>query len=120
VDPTELDRLHEIGLRTRSRNGSWSSRPIWIVVVAGEPYIRSAFGTRSAWYRRVRADGQADIEVGDETLQVRLEPVDDEALNGRISDAYCAKYSPSWPGPTATLIGTEARATTMRLTSERT
>jgi hypothetical protein len=85
-------------------------------VVAGEPYIRSAFGMRSAWYRRVRADGHADIEVGDGTLQVRLEPVDDEVLNGRISDAYRAKYSPSWPGPTETLIGKEARATTMRLT----
>jgi hypothetical protein len=99
VDTTELDRLHEIGLRTRSSNGSWSSRPIWIVVVASESYIRSAFGTRSAWYRRVRADGHADIEVGNETLQVRLQPVDDEALNGRISDAYCAKYSPPGPAP---------------------
>jgi hypothetical protein len=118
VDPTKLDRLHEIGLRTRSGNGSWSSRPIWIVVVAGEPYIRSAFGTRSAWYRRVRADGHVDIEVGDETLPVRLEPIDDEALNGRISDAYRTKYAPSWPGPTETLIGKEACATTMRLTGE--
>jgi hypothetical protein len=116
MDPTELDRRLEIRLRTRSGNGSWSSRPIWIVVVAGEPYIRSAFGTRSAWYRRVRAMGRADIEVGDETLQVRLEPVDDETLNERISDAYFAKYSPSWPGPTETLIGKEASATTMRLT----
>jgi hypothetical protein len=86
------------------------------VVVAGEPYIRSAFGTRSSWYRRVRADGHAEVEVGDETLRVTLEPVDDEALNGRVSDAYVAKYSPSWPGPTETLIGEEARATTMRLT----
>jgi hypothetical protein len=120
VDPTELDRLHEIRLRTRSSNGSSSSRPIWIVVVAGQAYIRSAFGTRSAWYRRVRAGGHADIEVGDETLPVRLEPVDDEALNARISDAYCAKYSPSWPGPAETLIGNEARATTLHLTTERT
>jgi hypothetical protein len=117
MDPTELGRRHEIALRTRSGNGSWSSRRIWIVVVGGAPYIRSAFGTRSAWYRRVRAGGHAYIEAGDETLRVGLEPVDDEALNGRVSAAYRAKYAPTWPGPTETLIGTEARATTMRVTT---
>jgi hypothetical protein len=115
VDLAELDRVHEVRLQTSREDGSRSSRPIWVVVVAGAPYIRSAFGTRSAWYRHVRADGRAAIEVSDETLEVALEPIDDEPLNRRISDTYRAKYGPSWPGPTETLTGEAAAATTLRL-----
>jgi hypothetical protein len=115
VDADRLARLDQIGLLTRRRDGSFVSRSIWLVVVAGEAYIRSAFGARSAWYRRARREGRVEIEAGEETLVVGLTWIDDEALNARISDTYRAKYSPTWPGPTETLTGVEACATTMRL-----
>src|SRR5712671_5035399 len=44
MDLKQLDESDEITMRTMRRDGSWSSRPIWIVVVNDEPYVRSANG----------------------------------------------------------------------------
>jgi hypothetical protein len=105
-------------MRTPRRDGSWSSRPIWVVVVDGEAYVRSYLGMRGAWYRRVRVDGRAEITMDGQTVAVGLEPVADEALESRISEAYRAKYGSRWPGPTEAMVGAEAVDTTLRVTFE--
>ena len=33
MDVSQLDEAMEITMRTKRKDGSWSSRPIWIVVV---------------------------------------------------------------------------------------
>jgi hypothetical protein len=115
VDAARLDAQDEIVMRTPRRDGSWSSRPIWVVVVDGEAYVRSYLGVRGAWYRRVRVDRRAEITVEGETVPVGLEPVADQALEGRISDAYRGKYGRASPGPTEAMVAAEAVDTTMRL-----
>jgi hypothetical protein len=118
VDAARLDAQDEIIMRTPRRDGSWSSRPIWVVVVDGEAYVRSYRGMQGDWYRRVRVDRRAEITVDGQTVAVGLEPVADEALERRISEAYRVKYGAAWPDPTETMVGAEAADTTMRLVFE--
>jgi hypothetical protein len=115
VNPAELNRVAEIELRTSLAGCSWASRPVWVVVLDGNAYVRSAFGIRSAWYRRVQAGCRTEIKVGASVWAVRLERVTGDDLNRHISDAYQAKYAAAWPGPIKSLVGDEALATTMRL-----
>ncbi|WP_329191678.1 MULTISPECIES: DUF2255 family protein [unclassified Streptomyces] len=112
----DLDRT-EIVLWVRGGGGRWSGRTVWVVVVDGEAYVRSAFGRRSAWYRRVlrRADTEVEVVAG-VRLGVVLRPVAEPALVERVSAAYRAKYGLYWPGPVESMNGEEAAAATLRLT----
>jgi len=111
-----MDRA-EIVLWVRHVNGRWSARTVWVVVLDGEAYVRSAFGRRSAWYRRVLQHADTEVEVVGVRLSVILQPVDDPELVQRVSGAYRTKYGLSWPGPVESMNGHEAAATTMRLTN---
>ncbi|MEU8775482.1 DUF2255 family protein [Streptomyces sp. NPDC048606] len=113
---SDVDRT-EIVLWVRDGAGRWSGRTVWVVVLDGEAYVRSAFGRRSAWYRRVlrRAETQVEASAG-VRLGVVLRPVTDPALVERVSGAYRAKYGLHWPGPVESMNGAEAAATTLCLT----
>src|SRR5438105_948088 len=63
------------------------------------------------------ADGRAAIGVDGQTIDVAAEPEHDQVLNGRISDAFVAKYGESSPGPTEAMVSPEIVGTTLRLTS---
>jgi hypothetical protein len=111
-----LNRSVEVEIRTPRRDGSASSRPIWVVVVDGEAYVRSWLGGRGAWYRRARADGRAALRTGGRTIEVGVEPAADEALNRRVSDAFRAKYGKRSPQSTEEMVTPEVTRTTLRLT----
>ncbi|MEV6394545.1 DUF2255 family protein [Streptomyces sp. NPDC051907] len=111
---TVMDRA-EIVLWVRHTDGRWSARTVWVVVLDGEAYVRSAFGRRSAWYRRVLRHAGTEVEVAGVRLSATLQPVEDPELVQRVSGAYRAKYGLSWPGPVESMNGPEAAATTMRL-----
>jgi hypothetical protein len=118
LDPATLellDRSIEADMLTPRRDGSMSRRPIWVVVVGGEAYVRSYRGEQGAWYRRVRRDGRAALAMDGETLEVTLEPEHGEGVNERVSDAFRAKYSARSPGPTKTMVNAEVSRTTLRL-----
>lgn len=110
-----LDRTKEVDMRTPRRDGSESSRPIWVVVVDGDVYVRSYRGARGAWFRRALADGRATIAVHETTVPVGVEPDHDEQVNRRVSEAFQAKYGEGSPESTATMIDAERSATTLRL-----
>jgi hypothetical protein len=112
-----LDQAVEVEARTPRQDGSISSRPIWVVVVDGEPYVRSYRADRGAWYRRARRDGRLGLAVEDAELDLAAEPVDDEDVNRRVSQAYRAKYGARSPGPTETMVGPEVTVTTLRLSA---
>jgi hypothetical protein len=111
-----LDQSREVEMRTPRRDGSMSSRPIWVVVVDGDAYVRSYRGARGAWYRRALADGSAVLGVGGRTLEVVVEPTADDELNRRVSEAFRAKYGARSPGSTEAMVSPEITRTTMRLT----
>ncbi len=106
-------------MRVRHADGRWSARPIWVVAIDGAAYVRSAFGHRSGWYRRVLAGAETKVQLDGVTVPVRLAPVDEPTLVQRVSGAYRAKYGLSWPGPVQTITGLEAAGTTMRLADAR-
>lgn len=110
-----LAEAEEIVMRVRHADGRWSARPIWVVVIDGVAFVRSAFGHRSGWYRKVLAGAETEVVLDGAAVPVRLAPVDGPALVHRVSAAYRAKYGLSWPGPVQTITAGEAAATTMRL-----
>ena len=111
-----LDQSPEVDMITPRRDGSRSRRPIWVVVVDGDAYVRSYRGGSGAWYRRACADGQAAIGADGRAIDVGVEPVGDEETNHLVSDAFRAKYSERSPGPTETMVNDEVSRTTLRLT----
>jgi hypothetical protein len=90
-----LDESIEVDMVTPRRDGSLSRRPIWVVVVNGNAYVRSYRGESGGWYRRARADGLATIGVDGRALEVRVQPVCDDETNRKVSDAFHAKYTGS-------------------------
>ena len=110
-----LEEADEIEMRTPRLDGTVSSRPIWVVVVDGAAYVRSYQGERGAWYRRVRADGRAEVGVDGEDVAVHVVPASGDALDEQVSDAYHAKYGRSAPGPTEAMVTPPVVATTLRL-----
>ena len=111
-----LDETVEVDMVTPRRDGSLSSRPIWVVVVDGDAYVRSYRGESGAWYRRARADGQATIGVDGGAIEVGVEPVSDDETKRKVSDAFRAKYSERSRGPTETMVNDEVSRTTLRFT----
>jgi hypothetical protein len=112
-----LDAAVEVEAQTPRRDGSVSSRPIWVVVSDGDAYVRSYRGARGAWYRRAKADGALTLVVDATEVRATAEPVDDDEVNDRVSDAYREKYSARSPGPTETMVDDEVSGTTLRLGS---
>lgn len=111
-----LDKSIEVEMLTPRRDGSISARPIWVVVVGGDAYVRSYLGPRGDWYRRARADGGAAIGLDGRTIDVGVQPVSDEDLNRQVSEAYRAKYGASSPESTDSMVTPEVIGTTVRLT----
>jgi hypothetical protein len=111
---TRLAEADEIEMRTPRGDGTPTSRPIWVVVVDHEAYVRSYAGEHGAWYRRVRRDGTAEVGVEGETVAVRAVPTAGEH-DAEISDAYHAKYGRRSPGPTEAMVTPPVVATTLRL-----
>jgi hypothetical protein len=110
-----LEAAEEIEMRTPRGDGSTSSRPIWVVVVDGVPYVRSYAGERGAWYRRARQDGRAELGVEGDPLAVQVAPDHGDELDARVSGAYRSKYGRHWPGPTEAMLTPPVVATTLRL-----
>src|SRR3954453_22141857 len=73
-----LAEADEIEMRTPRADGTASSRPIWIVVVDGAPYVRSYAGERGAWYQHARRDGRVEVGVDGEIVAARAIPAGGE------------------------------------------
>jgi hypothetical protein len=118
LDSSTIDRLDaaiEVDAQTPRSDGSTSSRPIWVVVADGDAYVRSYRGASGAWYRRATADGALTLVVAGDEVRATAEPVDDDDVNDRVSEAYRDKYGARSPGPTATMVNDEVSQTTLRL-----
>lgn len=102
-----LDETDVVAIVTTRANGSPIATPIWSVVVDGVPYLRSAFGPGSWWYRHLLAGRPAAIAMGDGAIAERdrdaaltlpREPAtathvpSDDPVQQRIDDALRDKY----------------------------
>jgi hypothetical protein len=119
LDQEKLDKLDEeieVDMLTPRGDGSVSIRPIWVVVVDGDAYVRSYKGASGAWYQHALTDHRAAIGLDDQTFDVGFEPEHDDQLNERISTAFRQKYEERSPSATEAMVNAEVSATTLRLT----
>lgn len=86
----ESDDLHIAPFR---EDGITYGTPTWIwsVVVDGELYVRAYNGRDSRWYKSAMRERAGRIMAAGIISDVHFDPVDG-TINGRIDDAYRAKY----------------------------
>ena len=107
----EADDLHISPFR---EDGVTYGTPTWIwsVVVDGDLYVRAYNGQKSRWYQAAMKQKKGKISVAGITKEVHFESVDG-AINGRVDEAYRAKYKSSpYLEP---MIGARARSATVKI-----
>lgn len=110
----KLDETKEVDIETRSADGKLHSVVIWIVVVAGVPYVRSVRGPKGRWFRELMARREGALKVGRVRYPVRPTLVADEATNELVGQAIRTKYKTSEASVVA-MVRPEVLATTARL-----
>jgi len=88
-------------------------RPIWVVRVGDDLYVRAAYGAASGWHRAARASGKARIWASGLEKEVAVEDVDEDVFDG-VDAAYRSKYS-RYASIVDSITDAEHRASTLRL-----
>jgi len=127
---TVLDETQVVAIVTTRAGGAPIATPIWSMVVDGVPYLRSAYGADSWWYRHAVSGRPVAIALGDGALAERdraaaldlpREPValapiaDDDPVQQAISDELERKYASSQRSSIDAMLSTEALACTLRV-----
>jgi hypothetical protein len=115
------DELQRIGaseqLQLASRRPDGTLRPyvtMWVVRVADDLYVRSAYGPDNPWYRRAKASGIGRIRAGGTERDVVFAEAEADAHPG-IDAAYHAKYDRHGPRIVGTVVGPDAADVTICL-----
>ncbi len=113
----ELNRIgqaDELEIAPLRSDGSLvRARPIWVVRVGDELYVRSWRGQGGSWYRTARLTHQAHISAAGVARDVSLiEPSD--GVDDEVDAAYRDKYG-RYPSYVEPMIAPQARATTLKL-----
>ena len=115
------DELQRIGaaeqLQLASRRRDGTLRPyvtMWVVRVADDLYVRSAYGPDNPWYRRAKASGIGRIRAGGTERDVVFAEAEADAHPG-IDAAYHAKYDRHGPRIVGTVVGPDAADVTICL-----
>lgn len=133
VDIARLFELTDtVTIATRAPGGELRPTFVWSVAVDGRPYVRSAFGAESVWFRRVVAQRSliVDVDAAPSDTEARplagvargvtlaAELIPDDEANAVELDAVSAAFARKY-GHDATnlapLLSAEARACTVRL-----
>ncbi|WP_193312816.1 DUF2255 family protein [Georgenia subflava] len=125
-----LDQTQVVAVVTTRSGGAPIATPIWSVVVDGVPYVRSAFGDGSWWYRHVRAGRPVAVAMGDgavaerdrdAALDLPREPVSttyvpaDDDVQRLIDDELRTKYAHARKSSVDAILSDEALACTLRI-----
>jgi hypothetical protein len=108
----------ELRITTTRRDASPRTPvPVWVVADGDHLYLRSAYGTGSAWYRSALARPHGRISAGGVDRDVTFTQVDDEAINARLDAAYRSKYRRYGASYIDRMVAPQARAATLKITS---
>lgn len=125
-----LDRTEVVAIVTTRANGDAAATPIWSVLVDGVPYLRSAFGPGSWWYRHVLAGRPVAFAMGDghlaerdrrAALELPREPVGtahvpaEDPVQQRVDDELRRKYAGAPASSLDAMLSAEAVACTLRV-----
>ncbi len=109
-----LDRAREVELETRSAvDGRPHRAVVWIVVDAGEAYVRSWRGATARWYREIRAAGTGRLIVDGDAIPIEAALAPEPDVIDVVSRGFERKYAgdPSTPD----MVRSEVLDTTLRL-----
>lgn len=125
-----LDQTQVVAIVTTRASGDPIATPIWSMVVAGVPYLRSAYGAGSWWYRHVQAgrsvafvlgDGRvaerdrgAALELPREEVSIAWVPVEDE-VQARVDEEILRKYAGAPQPAIDAMLSDKARACALRV-----
>jgi hypothetical protein len=109
-----FDATKTVDIETRSPKGRQHSVPIWIVVVAGVPYVRSVRGPEGRWYRELLARGDGAVVAGGKRVPVRATQDRSATAIDAVSDALRKKYPRSGQS-LASMLRADVLDTTVRL-----
>lgn len=127
-----LERTEVVAVVTTRAGGSQVATPVWAMVVDGVPYLRSAFGAGSWWYRHAVSGRPVAIALGDGAVaerdrdaalalpraQVRVTHVPaDDPVQDRIDEELERKYAHAPRSSIDPTRSEEARAATLRIES---
>jgi hypothetical protein len=107
----------ELQITTTRRDGRPRTPvPVWVVADGDDLYLRSAYGTGSAWYRSALAGPHGHISAGGVDRDVAFTHVDDEAINGRLDAAYRSKYRRYGASYIDRMVAPQAGGATLKIT----
>ncbi len=116
----ELGRIGEaelLELASQRKDGTLRRYvTMWVVRVADDLYVRSAYGPDNPWYRRAVASGTGRIRAGGIERDVTFA---DASAHANIDAAYHAKYDRYGPRIVSTVVGPDAHNVTIRLMVRR-
>jgi hypothetical protein len=114
----ELDKIghaEELQIYTVRQDGTLRKPvTIWVVRVGDDLYVRSAYGRNSAWFRGVLANHQGQVCAGGIEKDVTFVEENNPGMNGKIDQAYLAKYS-RYPQYVSPMVTAKVRAATIKL-----
>jgi hypothetical protein len=115
-----LKAAQEVLLATTSSSGDLHRTKLWVVVVEGEPYLRSMNGPGARWYREILRTGDGELILIDDgkkgvRLGVHAEEVDDPATLAQVSKALKKKYGWTHPQYLPRFLDDDSVAATLRL-----
>jgi hypothetical protein len=88
---------------------------MWVVVVDGDLYVRSAGGPDRPWYRHALASGSGHLRAKGVDADAAFVDAAHGAPHDAIDAAYHAKYDRYGPGPVSHVTGRSAHGVTARL-----
>ncbi|WP_324649357.1 DUF2255 family protein [Georgenia sp. H159] len=127
-----LDRTKVVAVVTTRAGGAPVATPIWSMVVDGVPYVRSAYGPGSWWYRHILAGRPVGFAMGDgavaerdrgaalalprELVTAAHVPADDP-VQQLVDEEITRKYAGEPRSSIDSMLSEEARACTLRVTA---
>lgn len=125
-----LDETQVVAVVTTRKNGDNAATAIWSMVVDGVPYVRSAYGEASWWYKHVVAGRPVEFAVADGRIAetdraaalrlpreaVALTPIAaDDPVQDAVNDELERKYKESARSSIDATRSPEALACTFRV-----
>lgn len=127
-----LDETEVVAIVTTRAAGQKIATPIWSMVVDGVPYVRSAFGGDSWWYRHIKAgrpvafvdgdgslaerDREAALELPRDSVATTHVPAEDP-VQSRIDEEIVRKYAGAPQASVDAMLSPEAHACTVKIES---
>jgi hypothetical protein len=88
-----LDETEEIEIETAAPGGVSHRTIIWVVVDAGDAFVRSVNGSSARWYREAVANPNVTVHAGGRELAARVAAAADPDSVRQVNDGLTRKYT---------------------------